>query len=1083
MASQVSGPAADLELTFEPASGPTCRMKAFSEERFALPYPKDDDDERATPFVAPAEPVPPASSAPQSGRMRFDHLPQEYLTRRIGEFRRRQIEQNEQSQIARAPVPAPANNWIPIGPSVVRRGQVSNQTCVAGRIARIAVAPRGSPVYAASGCGGVWRSDNAGETWTSTMEAWDLDPRLNAVISLSCGAIAIDPSGPDRVYVGTGEADNIVADNAGNIIWSGSFLGYGPLRSDDGGQIWHQENATPTLARHGFFALAVDPGNREHVIGATTNGIYRRQRDGADYHWRRVHSGVITSIVAARANNQTHFFAGRIGGSVLHSTDGINWLDAFSGFPPGAGRVGLAVQPANPNLVYALVARDYLGKQNSDNYRILGVWRLDDATVSGAAWRPVHGFPADVFGGPNRGQGNYDLAICVDLLDAGTIYLGGSTRDSGDQGHDKWSAALYRCSVQATGSGAQLSYKMTHSPIGTNVHADVHDLVFTPSTADHLWVCCDGGIFQCDDARTAATFRQRNVGLQTQTMEHLGQHPTEGAVLFCGSQDDGTLFYSGGADWLHMAPGDGGYAVVNWADPYRVLVTYPKTVVRQFADGASRYNYVDVILSTSDKALFYSPLVGTPMNASEPAQANRVAIGTTRPWISDTFGGNWRSIPSNSTSDILAPPNSTGDFRIRSMAFASHSMLYVGTMNGRIYRYIENDNGIQKFWGNPIRLDNLGGAHSLPANFALPVTDIVADRNDQTGNSIFVSFGGQASDYRRVWHFNGTQWTQRSGPGVPEAESLLDVQFNALVTDPDNPNHIYAGADIGVWQSTNGGSRWETIQEGLPDTSIFDLKLIRLDNGLRLLRASTHGRGVYERTLDNAAKRSVDLYVRTTQLDQGRFPAILGRPNPVSKGSTIGSRQSPDIKIDAPNSAGQYQFPPGVINFYQFADWIEDDHSNVATHEVETISNRVYIQVHNRGISSADKVQVTCLIADASNGTPELPAGYFNKIRGGDPINEAGWRTLGTVILDNVRVGLPRVAVLSLPSTMLPRPSQLGGTNVFVLAAFLNHAEDRYNSEILNCDENSINDRKTATKYFNVKEFTGVVPPYNAPVS
>ena len=96
-------------------------------------------------------------------------------------------------------------------------------------------------------------------------------------------------------------------------------------------------------------------------------------------------------------------------------------------------------------------------------------------------------------------------------------------------------------------------------------------------------------------------------------------------------------------------------------------------------------------------------------------------------------------------------------------------------------------------------------------------------------------------DRRRVWYFNRTRWEDRSGPAG--GDGLIDVEHNALVVDSVAPANLYAGADIGVWHSQDSGLTWRPLENGLPDAPVFDLQI---HPSQRLLRAATHGRGVYE---------------------------------------------------------------------------------------------------------------------------------------------------------------------------------------------------------------------------------------------
>ena len=148
---------------------------------------------------------------------------------------------------------------------------------VGGRVSGIAVAEGGQLAYAATANGGVFRSDDRGATWRSLMDAFDMDPTNFASTSLACGAIAIDGNDPNRVYVGTGEGDTHGMFENRIVNALPAYRGIGPICSDDGGATWVREstaNGSPSLAGKAFFALAVDPANRENVVAATTEGFF-----------------------------------------------------------------------------------------------------------------------------------------------------------------------------------------------------------------------------------------------------------------------------------------------------------------------------------------------------------------------------------------------------------------------------------------------------------------------------------------------------------------------------------------------------------------------------------------------------------------------------------------------------------------------------------------------------------------------------------------------------------------------------------------------------------------------------------------
>jgi photosystem II stability/assembly factor-like uncharacterized protein len=706
-----------------------------------------------------------------------------------------------------------AKNWTPLGPSVVLNGQAQGFPSVGGRISGIAVAPGGQLVYAASANGGVFRSDDAGQSWRSLMDAFDVDPTNFASTSLACGAIAIDANDPNRIYVGTGEGDTHAMFSNRIVNALPAYRGIGPIRSDDGGTTWEVEATaagSPMLAGKAFFALAVDPANRENVVAATTCGLYQRVlRANGKAEWVRRREGVHSSVVVAASGGTTRFFAAEWGRGVFQSTNGQNWTALPADFPKTrVGRIALAVQASNRALCYAFVA--------DENGLVLGVYRRESAN---GYWKKIAN-PPDVLPADNgASQGDYDLAIAVDPLDANIVYLGGSYFAD----NNVWPASIWRCRVQASGSGYRFS---SSTSIGVRAHADVHVLTHSPNDPNALWCGCDGGVFLNRDPRTSANFGSRNNGLSCLCPTFLGQHPTDPNILFCGLQDNGTARTGGGAVWKHVNWGDGGYCLINWANPQQVLVFANGTVYRA-TDGGLDHN------SWTGKefpwAMMTEPIVSAPYNPATPADAKVVALGSAKPngskvvYVSQDFGATW-------PTKIPIPT----DAGIYSLTFASPTRMFVGTSAGEVFRVQRSGTT----W-NVTRIDDVA---SRPLGLRGLISDIAVDWADASLNSVYVSFGG-LGDSRRVWRCDGTGWEVRSGPQGAASGNLLDIEHNALCVDPAAPNNLYVGADIGVWHSPDRGATWEPLPNGLPDAPIFDLQI---HPTRRLLRATTHGRGVYE---------------------------------------------------------------------------------------------------------------------------------------------------------------------------------------------------------------------------------------------
>jgi hypothetical protein len=269
--------------------------------------------------------------------------------------------------------------------------------------------------------------------------------------------------------------------------------------------------------------------------------------------------------------------------------------------------------------------------------------------------------------------------------------------------------------------------------------------------------------------------------------------------------------------------GDGGYCLVNWRDPKQVLVFANGTIYRATDGGVSAGSW-----SSRDFpwAMMTEPIVGAPYEPANPSWGDIAAVATgSTVHLSSNFGQTW-------PTTVALTQASGGIF---AMTFASATVFYVGTTDGAVVRF--SWSGAK--WDES-RIDNVA-AGALPLRGL--VADIAIDWSDGTGKSVYIAFGG-IGDYRHVWHFDGTNWRARSGSSP--ANSLLDVEHNALVIDRQNPGHIYVGADIGVWHSPDGGATWEPLPNGLPDAPVFDLQI---HPTRRLLRATTHGRGLFEYAL------------------------------------------------------------------------------------------------------------------------------------------------------------------------------------------------------------------------------------------
>ena len=1061
--------------------------------------------------------------------------PAEYRLQQLALFRQRQLEESgtpppptargrRSTRAARDAAAPNRRNWVAIGPAGVERGQAITGPVISGRTKGAAIAPGGQRVYIATANGGVWYSGDTGNTWTPLMNGLDYFPTHFGSVnpnppgnsdSLACGAIALvagHGNSDDLLYVGTGEGG---APDA--------HFGVGPLVSYNGGLSWNREDTATSgeLLGKGFYTIVVDPDDPGRALGATTNGLYVRESDGAGhYHWVQKKFGGkrVSGLTVAKGKGGKRFFAAVWEDQKVYaSSDGENWDLIDDHFPTNRiGRISLAANPHNPNIVYAQIAfggpepaEGSITEADPKNDHLHGIYRFDYGIDR--KWHKIGGAPDRLFG-PNltgkAGQGDYDNAIIVAPNNENLIYIGGSGRHVGSE----WVATIYRCDLTVLPNGDATTVPVH---IGENVHADVHGFAFAPNDATQLWVVCDGGVFYTHRALgTGHIFESRNKGLQTLTINYLGTHPTEEEVLFCGAQDNGGLRYMGEDVWLHSLPGDGGYYLANWNDPYQIIATYARNDgFRSTTSGGNRhangtdYDYSDWNIPLSKDAannqealLFYAPLAQVPQplvlnqtDAEQQKQGRILAFGTQRPWISVDFGDSWLPIPSrnrNNDNAFIQDAGHLSGARISALAFQDSRNLLVGLEDGQIYLY--KDKSANNDWSDfdPVkRLDNIPAG---PLSVSKPITDFAL--HPANAGEFYVTLGGRirgANQHKHVWHYDGTQWHERGG--IAAGSQLLDVHFNALVAVA--PNGLFAGSDVGIWKSEDGGDSWETFSFGLPETAVTDLQVSKRDLGggqtLVLLRAATYGRGVYEYQLSPAPPAvpdptlNVDLFLRDHILDKGRYPTRLNFKDPRNSSAQITTVATPDIKIDTPDANGLYQVRPDeTLSPGSFYLNLNDRADNVPVPPdgAAAAVSKVHVQVHNRGALAAEHVFVMLLMAEAAAGLPDLPADYQLNLQNAVPIQRDGWTTIGFKTAQGMYAANPKIVTFDLPSSMLPPHASLGAGKDMVLVVLLHHPNDPYNSNNRKIDPAADNnlllsgETKVAIKRFTAKTL-GSAPP------
>jgi photosystem II stability/assembly factor-like uncharacterized protein len=660
---------------------------------------------------------------------------------------------------------AAASEWSPLGPAPI-------DVEASGRIATVAIHPvNSSIIYIGGAQGGVWKTTNGGASWI---------PLTDHECSTAMGSLVIDPVNPQIVYAGTGEM-NFSAD---------SYYGCGVLRTTDGGATWTQQGASVFDSNSGGARIAkllIDPGtagsaSATTVYAATTVGLYVSRNSGAT--WTRLIDGVFTDLLMHPTDARTLYAAlGTPGGSpangIYRTTDGgATWTQLSAGFPAvNVGRIALALAPSAPNVLYAAVQDQLAGGGGADG-QLLGIWKSTDA---GATWLRVTATGADC-----ATQCWYNLVIATDPLNPDIVYFGGVLLYRSDDG-----GAIFRSILRT-------------------IHVDQHAISFDPKSPSTVIVGNDGGIYRSTDR--GGTWQSLNTNLAlTQFYSGIALHPSDASVALGGTQDNGTLEYSGVSRWASVLGGDGGFTAIDHRNPSFSWAETQWSVGSGFSGprlrvGSGQFGIRKVAgIDMNDRALFIPPLVLDP---TDPAV---VYFGTFRLYRTANRGDLWTAI---------SPDLSRGAGRVSAIApaAADPATIYVGTNDGNLQ--------VTRDGGSSWQL-RTGG---LPNRV---FTDIAVDVANPAIALATVSGFGTGHVFRTTDF--GITWSDISA-------DLPDVPVNAVLAHPGLGGELFIGTDLGVFRRDAGATSWTPLVDGLPNVAVFDLAY---SNQSGLVVAGTHGRGMF----------------------------------------------------------------------------------------------------------------------------------------------------------------------------------------------------------------------------------------------
>ena len=665
--------------------------------------------------------------------------------------------------------------WIFAGPSNV-----------GGRITALAVHPSAPDiVYAGAALGGVFKSTDGGLNYT---------PVFSENFALSTGALAMDPSNPSRIWLGTGEANS-----SGD-----SYGGCGVYLTEDNGQTW-QHKGLEAVASIG--KIAVDPSNSDRVFIAAagelfgTNperGLYRTT-NGGDI-WERVvfltdstacidvaldvqHPDTVYAVMWERIRRPYQRQVGGVTSGIWRSYDGgDSWTQLTNGLPAGTdvGRGGVTVSPADPSRLYASFA-DHPGY-------LLGLYRSSDY---GDSWQEV----TYISGSFYSSFGWYFGQIHADPVDPDVVYAQG--------------VSMFRSS----NAGASWNY------VFSNAHVDHHTLWINPNNPAHLITGHDGGV---DVSYSTGSSCTRFVDLPVTQFYAITADPSLPYRLYGGTQDNSTpRTLSGGTDdWDVIYYGDGFYTLVDPRDSDVIYAEYQWGGLGKSTNGGYSWNFISDF--DGDRTNWMTPYTMDPQNP------DILYLGTYRVWKTTNGGSNWNAISSDLTDGPGAGNLTYGTITTIDVSPVNQQVIYVGTDDAHV-QVTTNGGGV---WTDI--------STGLPERWVTRVTP-----HPDSAAVVYVSLSGYKEiDY--IPHLlrssnYGASWTDISA-NLPEAP------INDVIVDPDYPDYLYVGTDFGVFYSWNDGQDWAALGNSLPTSSVFDIHLTES----RELVAGTHGRSMWKFVLGSA---------------------------------------------------------------------------------------------------------------------------------------------------------------------------------------------------------------------------------------
>ncbi|MFC1564718.1 T9SS type A sorting domain-containing protein [candidate division KSB1 bacterium] len=710
------------------------------------------------------------------------------------------------------------DSWESIGP--VNQG---------GRTIALEVDPNDpNTVYAGAASGGLWKLTSTGDgkydySWERIETGFPV---------LGVGSIAIDPRDSDVIYIGTGEAHM----HRDYTISLGRYMytyGIGILKSTDGGDTWSKSLDWSYNQSRGVPVIELNPDNPDRIFAGTTEGLYRSVDAGAS--WELVLDVLMVMDIDIDPSDPDRIFAGcgNVGtpeSGIYRSTDGgDSWERLSEGLPPvWTYKTRLEIYKADPRVIFANIY---------DQSGYMGLYRSDD---SGDSWTFVSDF--------SMGNiiGLYAHYVRVNPADKNKIF-----RTNQYYGYSEDGGVTYTVTDDIYGWLED----------STVMHVDHHTFANHPDDPDMFYAGNDGGVFRTYDS--GKTFQNLNYGYVTaQFYTGFSSSRTDPDHAIGGTQDNGTFMYTGGPEWRICVLGsDGGTTAISEEDNDIVYALQPRLSIFRSTDRGNNFSFIGPVD-------WYDGYYGNP-HSRDPHSDEKTK-----------FPHPFELLPSNlmyATTNYVYRSKDGGttwecmnnDKRIYYESIISMAVSRINT--GYLYAatYPNSSTGYR---AQVFRSKNGGESWENITN-DLPDRYIHVYISPHSENVVYATTYGFGTSHLFRTLDAGETWEDIGG-GLP------DVPTVTVEVDPEFYQNIYVGNDLGVWVSIDDGNTWNQFKMGMPTAALVtDLSI---SDSNRKIRASTHGYGVYERSLLEYTGEIVDDPSVPVE-----FELAQNYPNPFNSQTTI----------------------------------------------------------------------------------------------------------------------------------------------------------------------------------------------------